>query len=88
MTYYIGQALGILAIAMTILMFQLKNKTHMLFVNIISNAATGDRSPVVLLVIALLIAAAAICVLVFLKKKSDSPRRDNRDSDEDDNDTN
>ena len=39
MTYYIGQALGILAIAMTILMFQLKNKTHMLFVNIVSNAA-------------------------------------------------
>ena len=41
MTYYIGQALGILAIAMTILMFQLKNKTHMLFVNIISNAAVA-----------------------------------------------
>ena len=41
MTYYIGQALGILAIAMTILMFQLKNKTQMLFVNIISNAAVA-----------------------------------------------
>ena len=41
MTYYIGQVLGILAIAMTILMFQLKNKTHMLFVNIISNAAVA-----------------------------------------------
>lgn len=35
----IGQGLGILATVMTILMFQLKNKNHMLFVNIVSNAA-------------------------------------------------
>ena len=41
MTYYIGQALGVLATAMTILMFQLKNKNHMLFVNIISNLAVS-----------------------------------------------
>ena len=41
MTYYIGQALGILATAMTILMFQLKNKNHMLFINIVSNAAVA-----------------------------------------------
>ena len=37
----IGQGLGILATAMTILMFQLKNKTQMLLVNIVSNAAVA-----------------------------------------------
>ena len=37
----IGQGLGILATVMTILMFQLKNKTQMLLVNIVSNAAVA-----------------------------------------------
>lgn len=41
MTFYIGQALGILATVMTILMFQLKTKKQMLCANIVSNAAVA-----------------------------------------------
>ena len=38
----------------------------------ITNAATGDQSPVILLVLAALVAAAAICLILFLKKRSDA----------------
>lgn len=41
MTYYIGQAVGILSVLFTILMFQLKTKKQMLFVNIASNAVVA-----------------------------------------------
>lgn len=64
MTYYIGQGLGILAVVMTILLFQLKTKKQMLCANIISNLSSAGN---VLFVDGEFNSAVIICLIAIVQ---------------------